>query len=90
MPMGKPPANQQGEKKMETTKRSWWVLGTEAPRYAFNGNFIRGFKAGTAKEALELAKATKDGHRFHSVIEYDKNGDIHVVYPLSDDSHLPF
>ncbi len=57
------------------------VLGTEAPRYCYSGHFVRGFQATCAAEALVKAKCSKDGNRYHSVIEYDSDGDMHVIYP---------
>jgi hypothetical protein len=61
--------------------KTYIVLGTEAPRYCYSGNFIRGFQATSPEEALAKAKCSKGGSRYHSVVEYDSNGDIHVIYP---------
>ena len=66
-----------------TTTKTFIVLGTEAPRYCYSGNFVRGFQAATPAEALEKAKASDlKGNRYHSVIEYDQNGDYKVIYPV--------
>lgn len=67
---------------IETKERTYIVLGTEAPRYCYSGNFVRGFRAESAEQALAKAKASKGGNRYHSVVEYDANGDIQVIYPL--------
>lgn len=66
---------------METKKRTYIVHGTEAPRYCYSGRFVRGFQATSPAEALAIAKASPGGNRYNAVVEYDDNGDMHVIYP---------
>ena len=54
----------------------------------FSGGFVKGFKANSPAEALD--KAQQIDNRYMQVVEYDKNGNMSVIYPIKSNDGIPF